>query len=111
LVNFKPQILGPSGVKDELSSMAKALPFSVLLCASSSGLPRWQVCGGDRNRGMARRARCRGRSVGVARMTKGENGVKLVVEDGKEKEEEPFLLRIGVSLVTELLRVFESFGR
>jgi len=53
-------------------------------------------------------------------MTKGENDVKLVLENEKEtkkeeakeeEQEEPFLLRIGVALVTELLRIFSSFAR
>lgn len=58
-----------------------------------------------------RRSGGRSKSVGVARMAKGEKDVVVVENANEEEKEEPLLLRIGVSVVTELLRVFSTFGR
>lgn len=48
----------------------------------------------------------------VARMTNREKDV-VIEKDAREQEqqEEPLLLRIGVFLVTEILRLFSNFGR
>lgn len=52
----------------------------------------------------------------VVRMMRGDNDVVMEEkakekENEQEKDEEPLLLRMGVSLVTEALRLFSSFGR
>ena len=66
--------------------------------------------------------RCGASWGGLLRRTRVEHGVvrmmslgdnDVVVEEAKQDDEEPepLLLRMGVSLVTEILRLFSNFGR
>jgi hypothetical protein len=52
-----------------------------------------------------------GERHGLVRMARGEKDVVVENTEREENEEEPMLLRMGVSLVTETLRLFSSLGR
>jgi hypothetical protein len=52
-----------------------------------------------------------GERHGLVRMARGEKDVVVENTEKEENEEEPMLLRMGVSLVTETLRLFSSLGR